>query len=193
MEIFILVSVILLWLVVLLNLVLTLALIRRVNTDSQYQRGSALATGLTTGIQAPNFTAMTLDEERITLADYIGRPTTFVFASPHCATCRALLPTLKHLAPQARRSGAELVLVSGGALEETKVMVAELERLLPVLVAPRAENTFFTDYKLHATPFYCSLDEQGTVVAAGRPDQFSPEWQKLTADWGRQASLAERR
>lgn len=191
METVLVISSIFLWLIVLANVFLTLALIRRINAIPEH--GPAFETGPALGTPAPNYIAMTLDGERATLDDYAGRPTTFVFVSPGCTPCQELLPSLKYLGPQAHQAGAELVLVSGGTLEGTKEMARGMEGQLPVLVAPREENTFFHDYNIKGTPSFCSLDEQGTVVATGRPSQSTPAWLKLTTDWSRRLALAERR
>lgn len=191
METALVISSIFLWLIVLANVFLTMALIRRINAEPE--RGPAFETGPSLETPAPDYVAMTLDGERTTLDDYAGRPTTFVFVSPSCTPCHELLPSLKHLGPQARQAGAELVLVSSGTFEETKEIAQRLEGQIPVLVAPHEENTFFHDYNIKGTPSFCSLNEQGTVVATGYPGQSTPHWLKLTTDWSRHPSLAERR
>src|SRR5436190_12896618 len=126
MELFIPVSVILLWIVVLLNLVLTLALIRRVNTKESNEL-QAMETGPKVGEKAPPFTAVTLEGNTVTLADYVGRLVTFVFVSPNCQPCRELLPTLKTLASSAREEGTELVLICDGPMEETRGMAQQFD------------------------------------------------------------------
>lgn len=191
LETALVISSIFLWLIVLANVFLTLALIRHSNAAPE--RGPAFETGPSLGMPAPDYIATTLDGERATLGDYIGRATTFVFVSPSCTPCHELLPSLKNLGPQARQAGAELVVVSNGTLEETREMARRLESQLPVLVAPRGENTFFHDYNIKGTPSFCSLDEQGIVVATGYPGQSTPSWLQLTTDWSRHLSLAERR
>ncbi|PIV27193.1 MAG: hypothetical protein COS37_03225, partial [Anaerolineae bacterium CG03_land_8_20_14_0_80_58_20] len=67
----------------------------------------------------------------------------------------------------ARQFGTELVLVSDADEEKTRPLIDGLADGLPVLVAPRDHNPFFTDYKAMGTPSYCLIDAQGRVQAAG--------------------------
>lgn len=183
METGLTVSVVLLWIVVLFNLVLTLALIRRANPGPQ-----AAQSGLKKGQAAPDFTAQTLSGERVTLADY-KHPTAFVFISSNCSPCRLLLPELEELGPQAAQSDVDLVLVSGDRLEETQDYAKEKNIHLPVLVAPRDENPFFTDYQITGTPYCCYIDEQGMIQVTGYPIA-NQAWSTLTASWAKNAIRA---
>jgi cytochrome c biogenesis protein CcmG/thiol:disulfide interchange protein DsbE len=182
METGLTVSMVFLWLVVLFNLLLTLALTRRANIAGT----SSLLTGLKKGQAAPEFTAQTLNGESMTLKDY-RRPTVFVFISTHCGPCQRLLPELERISPQAAQSGVDLILVSGDQFEEAQDYVREKQIHLPVLVAPRDNNAFFNDYRITATPSYCSIDSQGMVQAAGYPDSQHGEWKALCDSWARKA------
>ncbi|HLZ57474.1 MAG TPA: TlpA disulfide reductase family protein [Ktedonosporobacter sp.] len=191
MENLLLVSSILVWIVVIANLVLTLALIRRINASPDPMAG--IETGLPVGTPAPDFSAKTLEGQTVTLADSIGHPITFVFVATHCEPCHALLPTLKTLAPQARAAGTTLVLVSDGSQQETEKMMQEVAGQVVIVVAPRHEHSLFNDYQINMTPSYCALDEKGVVVAAGHPDRTNQEWQKLLTSWSKQAATADTR
>jgi cytochrome c biogenesis protein CcmG/thiol:disulfide interchange protein DsbE len=191
METFLLVSTILVWIVVLANLVLTLALIRRVNASPGPLAG--IETGLPVGTSAPDFSAKTLEGQNVTLADYIGRPTTFVFVGTHCEPCHALLPRLKPLVPQARAAGTTFVLVSDGEKQETEKMMQVLEGQVEVILAPRFDHTLFTDYHINLTPSYCSLDEKGVITWAGSPDSSDQGWQHLLTAWSQQVTTTNSR
>src|SRR5262249_23071709 len=71
-------SVLVLWLVVLCNVLLTLALVRRLN---HMGTGQPSAMGLKTGALAPDFTAYTLSGATTTRADFLGRSVALVFVS----------------------------------------------------------------------------------------------------------------
>lgn len=180
METWVFVSMIALWIVVLLNLVLTLALVRRINNSSG--ASPAIETGPPVGEKAPDFTATTLTGEKVTLASYTGRATTFLFVASHCQPCHDLIKTLSTLAHDV---SSELTLVLNGSRQEAEELARELEISLPLLLAPRSENTFFETYKISATPSYCSLNAQGVVQATGIPGSGERHWQKLTAAWSR--------
>lgn len=175
------VSQVLLWLVALFNLLLTFALIRRINAASAARH--KLPDMLSIGQTAPAFAARTLAGDQVTHADYADRATVLLFISPGCASCHKLLPTFHLLEPRARQSGIDLILVSDGDLENTRTMADERNIRLPLLVAPSKETSFFRDYKIHGTPSYCFIDEQGIVQSVGHPYENVQEWKALTDSW----------
>ncbi len=191
METFLLASSILVWIVVLLNLSLTLVLIRRVNAGPGSFPG--VETGLPTGRLAPDFSAQTLEGKKVTLADYAGHPTTFVFVASYCEPCHEILPSLKTLAPQARAAGTTLVLVNDGSQQETEEIMRTVDGQVEVLLAPRHEHSFFTNYHIAMTPSYCSLDERGMIVRTGHPGLEDQGWQHLLMVWSQQASMVDAR
>ena len=176
-------SVILLWIIVLLNLLLTLGIIRKINNESPAQNDSFTKHGLEEGTAAPDFTAETLDGERVSLATYAGRSTDFHFLSVHCTPCREILPELLEFAPLAANAGIEFVFVILDELPQARAFVEEFQISLPVLVAPRANNDFADLYKIGGTPNYCLIDGQGQVISAGHPKmgsgyQLAETWRK---------------
>lgn len=135
------------------------------------------------GTQAPEFTAQTLDGEPKTLASYRGYRTVFLFFSVHCQPCRTLLAQLGHMHERVRRTGGELVLVSGDERAETAALVAELAVPFPVLLAPGPDNAFFAAYHITQTPAHCFLTSRGTVLASGVPVVRDGAWQALHELW----------
>ncbi len=155
------VSSILLWAIVLVNLLLTVGLARRVrNTLPRTEM-------LKVGQRAPDFSAKTLEAEVVTLATFARQPVAFVFVSPDCEPCREELPRLADLRPRAKRFGVELVLVSDADEDKTLPFVMRISDGLPVLVAPRDRTSFLIDYRVVGTPSYYLVDAQGKVRAAG--------------------------
>jgi peroxiredoxin len=173
MEQLLILSSTLLWVVVLFNLLLTFALVRRANTGT--------STGLRVGQQAPDFTAQTLGGETMNLASYAGREVAFIFISPHCKPCREGIPVYESFRPQAQQAGVELVLVSTGEIAETRTFVDELKIQMFVLVAPLGSNSFIKDYKASGTPSYCLINSKGKVESTGYPSQAA--WNMLTELW----------
>ena len=188
METALIVSSVLLWLVVVGNVLLTLALVRRINHTGANQSSEM---GLKAGEAAPDFTAQTLSGATKTLADYARHSVALIFLSTGCRPCRERLPMLEKIGPEMRASGVELVLVSGDSLEETQALREEMGLQLPLLIAPRPENPFFEAYKVPGTPAFCLIDSEGNV---SRSDILGPEfreWKLLARDKkGRQAVLA---
>ena len=177
-----LVNSILLWVVLLLNLVLTLGLIRRLNQGfAQMSAMHEEESGLDPGTPAPDFQAETLDGETVTLANYARQAVSFVFFSPTCGPCLEKLPTLNDLAPKAEKAGVQMVLVNtDGDKEEAEALVQKHGLKLPMILAPFDGNSFAEDYKAMMTPFFCLLNPEGEVEAAGG---FGSKWEKLAQTW----------
>lgn len=170
---------VLLWGVVILNLLVTLALVRRVNGLAQLLSNGGMAP-LEKGKAAPEFRVQTLAGEEVGLATFAGRQPVFIFMHPACKHCREQVPALNELGPRAARSGVELYLVFGAEMVDAETFVKEYEIRLPVLVAPRPENPMTTDYRVSGTPYHVLLDARGRVVSAGLLDK---EWEALTRRW----------
>jgi peroxiredoxin len=181
MELVLVVSSILLWILVLLHLLLTLALARRMNAKlSQFRDSFADIPKLELCQPAPDFSAQMLDGSQVSLASYAGRNVAFVFISPTCSPCREKMPVLNALQPQAKKAGVELVLVSDSDRNEAKKFSNDFNTNIPMLIAPRTDNPFMTDYKAVGTPFYCLVADDGNMQATGFLDD---EWEKLTKAW----------
>lgn len=171
------VNLVLLWVLVIANLLLTLVIIRKLSPNQH-----RIET-LVNGQDAPNFTAETVTGEKKSLADYVGRNTAFLFVSPGCAPCREAIPLYNVLGPKATEAGVDLVLVSIADAPATKALVEEMNIRLPVLVAPRGSNSFAAVYKATGTPSYCLVDAQGKVVGSGHPSLEHGEWKKMVFSW----------
>lgn len=184
LETALVISSVFLWLIVLVNIFLSLALIRRLNRTGQ----SILEVGLKAGTTAPDFSAQTLQGITKTRADYLGRAIVLIFVSPTCEPCRARLPMLQKTAVEARTSAVEFVLVSGGTLEETRAWNQEVDIRLPLLVATQDQNPFFKDYQITSTPTFCLVGTEGKVLGSNIVGQNLENW-KLLAKAGSRASV----
>jgi peroxiredoxin len=160
---------VLIWIAILLNLLLTLALIRQFNQlSANLSAFPNIDVGLEKGIQAPDFKAETLSGEIVTLVNYLGKVVTFIFFSPHCSACVDKIPQLNALAIKVKDSNKELVLVNTDGDRATTAAFAEKHQLaLPILVAPFDRNPFASNYKADATPSYCTLNPESYVEASG--------------------------
>jgi methylamine dehydrogenase accessory protein MauD len=193
LETVLIVSSVLLWVVVLLNILLTLALVRRVNASSGSLNAAGVAEiGPTIGEQAPAFSGQTLEGAPVTLESYTGRgrATMLLFISANCQPCRELLTTLGDLLPGAQQTGTDLILVSSDEREQARALLTEFHLDIPVLLAPRESNPFFADYNITGTPSYCMIDDDGTVQSTGHPLPGLAAWKALTAAWTRAGKLA---
>jgi peroxiredoxin len=177
MEAFSLINSILLWAVVLLNLLLTLALIRRQHKVS----ASPEVAGLKKGELAPNFETTTLDGTTVTLDTFIGggKSAAFLMISPTCGPCREALPQYEALFQKAVRAGVNLALVSNGEVEAMRELAQEFNLTAPVLVTTPASTSFWADYKVRATPSYCLVSPTGEVKSSGYPNFNGGDWKRF--------------
>jgi peroxiredoxin len=168
-------SSVLLWILILANLLLTLALVRRVNANSSRR------TGLRKGQQAPPFAAETLHGERVTLTSYLGRELVLVFISAGCGPCHELLQSFEALRRKATNAGVLLALVSLSDRDETMALVDQFSIAEPILIAP-GSNPFKHDYKVTQTPAFYLIDTKGTIQVSGHAAQ-TREWRAVVASW----------
>ncbi len=181
MEQILLVSSILLWIFVTLNLLLSLAVIRRLNSFNFSNRQEDFQP-LGIGQPAPEFKAENLDGTTMTLSDYLEHgAVAFIFISPGCEPCRAKLPSLKDLEFQTSQKDIQLILVSEAEYAETAALIKEFELTFPTLIAPRLSNSFMEDYKVIGTPYFCLVSSEGKVQATG--SLLGAEWDKITSQW----------
>jgi thiol-disulfide isomerase/thioredoxin len=194
MDTFYIASLIALWIVVLINLLLTLRMVRwHRGVERTYEREVELEqrSELLVGMPAPEFRAKALTNGRefVRLADYAGHKILLLFLSPKCDLCRTKLPTLIQLSKQAKeQAGIEFVLVSDRNSAETHAwinMMREKDHIeIPfrILVAPTSISDFLMNYNpLGIIPYFCFVNEQGIVQA--RDPMDTDTWRKLQREW----------
>lgn len=175
MTSFLVISSVLLWIIVLFNLLLTFALIKRNNAENGKEFD-----WLKIGSQAPDFVATDLKNETVTLDSFDGKTVLFVFISSNCRSCDALFPQLPEISLSVKKDNIELVLVSLSDNKNTVELVEIYGITLPVIIAPRHSSSFTIDYKVGATPFFCLIDKDKCVQDTG---YFSPEQNAMTLKW----------
>ncbi len=164
MEKILIVSSILLWVGMLFNFLLILALTRRISRLPVYDLET-----LKPGTKAPSFQGKLLDGTAINQEAYQGKTVAFVFVGPHCQPCREFMPYFLEMLPLAREHHVEAVLVSESDADSMRDFLKEHSLDLTVIIAPRSESKFMEDYKVLGTPSFCLVDSQGDVKAAGHP------------------------
>jgi hypothetical protein len=145
------VAVVLIGALCLLNLVLTLGVIRRLREGRDGPAPNAVVTA---------FTATTVDGEAVA-PDLLAGYTTVVFLAPECATCREQVPELVRWARG--RDRARVLAVIDGNVSDTADLVA---RLAPVarVVVERAGTPVANAFGVTAYPASCLVD--GGVIRA---------------------------
>lgn len=192
MEMLLLISLDILWGMILVNLILTLRVIRwmRATNMARISRQERVVRSeLIIGALAPEFKARTLAGQPVRLDNYAGQAVAFIFVSPRCGHCRREMPMLIKLSPFAKKNASiEMILVSNEDASETQIWLDTIRTedgvdvTLPVLVAPHGKTDFVEDYHpSNVFPGFCLLDEQSIVQARGLI--HSAEWRKLKRTW----------
>jgi signal peptidase I len=127
---------------------------------------------LSSGDAAASFTALTVNDEVLTLDHYLGRPLALIFIAP-TRFSRVLIPTCQALAEREERT---FLFICDADREQAQALVQELQITLPVLIASRQTNPLLQDYHVPSTPAYCFIDAQGRVEASGLPSPQDVTW-----------------
>lgn len=144
-----------------LQSVLGVALMKLPHKASVYPPQQMPFISLSVKQAAPPFAAQTLTGQTVTLVNFSGRATLFLFLTP-----RAIL-TYAAQAAQLTAAGVALVVVSAAVPEVTRAWIGQLPSSIPILVAPRTSNPFLDDYHIFGTPAFCFVNEHSEVEAAG--------------------------
>lgn len=189
-------SVVALWLAVVLNLLLTLRLLRWHGGHAERQalalRREATPT-LAPGARAPAFTARDIGGDPVTQAHIRGRTVVLAFVSPQCGSCTAHAPALVDLGRQFRDAGVgDLVLVSDSPLQRTRDWLEDCGLDPNTLggvawAAPLQHHDLFQVYNPRGLlPYFCAVDADGLVLREGPLGM--EEWDRLLADLSERAA-----
>ncbi|MBV9791118.1 MAG: redoxin domain-containing protein [Chloroflexi bacterium] len=192
MEQFLVYSNILLWILLLVNLMLTLRVIHWLRSVAAMQAREAEReerSELTVGAPAPEFKAKNLRGEIVRLADYAGQNVALLFVSPHCGTCQDAVPMLEKLSAQAKQTAnVDFVLVSDSSIGETQAWLntisekQDIQLHLPMLVPAGQTSAFHHTYNPRGLyPYFCVIDQQGIVQV--RDALGKDAWKLIKQTW----------
>lgn len=174
------INIIVLWIVVLIILLLVLALIRHANQNKPQNDFNNVDT-LSPGSKAPDFTAKSLAGDDISLENFTGSKTILIFVSPTCAPCKVKIPEIEKVRKNAESANVNLVYVCSE--EGNKDLINDLFKGIDsqeILLIDKLSNSFISDYKVPATPFFCYLDENGIVKDTWFMDE---KWDQIVNQW----------
>lgn len=146
------------------NLALTLALIRAMH----HQSPARLAPGppglglLPRGARAPEFAATTVDGQARSLADLLGARSVLGFFSVRCAPCRDQLPKFADFARTFPGGPAQVLAVVNGDPALAAEYAEALAGVATVIVEPTG-GPVTAAYSPAASPVFYLLDEQGHI------------------------------
>jgi peroxiredoxin len=149
-----------------LNLVITAGLIRRLREvhrammdwKERVSKSNPLLGGLHVGELVPPFEARTLDGSSIALSDFSGSTWVVGFFSAGCSSCHEYLPQLRSILQGSRRKVRSLIVIAGD-----RNAAADLIRLAdgagPVVV--EEDGAISTAFRLGFFPTVFLIDEDG--------------------------------
>jgi len=175
MQLLMTISLVLLWVLVIFNLLITFQLIRIVAPDIWDQNSPTLKVGQ----KSPHFQVESLDGQQISLSNPQIKSILLIFISTSCLTCLERIPEIRALKPFADTLGIQITIICDSNCEKSQSLVKEFDIDLPVVIAPRG-SSLWRDFKVIGTPFYCFVNEESKVQAAGL---FNNGWDALTKLW----------
>ncbi|MCG5219624.1 thioredoxin domain-containing protein [Streptosporangium soli] len=154
-------AVVLVGLLCMVNMLLTVGVIRRLRKQSLPP--SMPAEGLSPGARVPQFAATTTSGEPIS-GELLGTPALVGFFSQGCQPCKDLLPLFVERARDT--SDAVLAVVVAVPGEDT---AADIEQLAEVarVVTEAPQGPLQTAFKVNGYPTVITIDSGDTVVSSG--------------------------
>lgn len=157
-----------LWVIVLINLVLTLALIRRFNQAPMETHYSHAVNMLPVGSKSPDFAVKALDGTVFNTESFQNKERIMVFVSPDCKPCDEQMPTLEQFYSNVRSlDNVTMIVISLGDEEATRQYVQERNLNLPMYVAEHGNNSLHEKYKIPGTPSFYIIRKDGNIEAGG--------------------------
>jgi peroxiredoxin len=118
------------------------------------------------GDAAPDFTAVTLEGDTLSLADFAGSPTLLNIWATWCAPCRKEMPEIEELYQEYRDQGFRVVAVSidnRGAADQIVEFTEEMGASFTIL--HDAEQTITRNYQTIGVPESFLIDGHGMLKA----------------------------
>ena len=128
------------------------------------ESGAAVPQGINKGNRARDFTLETVDGEKISLQDHVGKAVLINFWATWCPPCRAEIPDIQ--ATYEARQGDGFV-VLGVNVEESRATVeqfmGDIEMTYPVLLDERGQ--VLRMYRINGLPMSVLVDQEGVIQA----------------------------
>ncbi len=117
--------------------------------------------GSSSGVQAPDFSGLTLDGEQVSLAGYAGKPLVLVFMASWCGPCREEAPEIDLFYEQNRERVAVLGVAVNDDEADIRALMADNGWTFPVMLdVNRAADA----YGVSAIPTTVIIDAEGQIA-----------------------------
>jgi len=167
-----------LWIVVIINLLLTLVLIKNFNSGIKI-----MESGLKTGIVSPEFNVSAISGKIISNQEFINKGLLLLFISPQCKPCQEKILYYKSIIPIAKRSNVEILFVSLSNISNTFTFAEKYELDSDIIVSNENNNSLEKLFNAKVTPSYCFINIDGKIQSCGIPDLEEDQWKNLIEQW----------
>ncbi|GAA3944091.1 TlpA family protein [Actinomadura viridis] len=158
-------AVIVLFALVLVDLSLSAAIIRKLRVLEARSAGSPPG-GLAPGTAPGEFTALSVQGAPVTSGDLRGEQTLIGFFSSDCSGCLPKAPVFAEVAAEARRQGVRTVAVIAVMERGPEELVAALGEG-PTVVTEQGRGSMGRAFEIGAFPWFMLVGPDGTVAAGG--------------------------
>jgi methylamine dehydrogenase accessory protein MauD len=153
-----------LWAVVLFQGVVIFLLLRQLGLMYLGTAQGIARDGLAVGKRAPQFTAVGLSGDQITLQERLSLPLLLIFGSPTCGPCKSLVPHLNEFAAE-RTGELHVLFLSRGSVDDARRFATEQAVHVPLAAHP--DDALPDRFQARVTPFGFVIGSDGTVLAKG--------------------------
>lgn len=160
---FLIAAVVLVGAITVLNLLLTMAVIRRLRRNEAAQNVPLPDSGPKLGAPLPAFTGEAVSGETVVTTDVSGAEAVFAFLSTSCSACPTALPHLVEYAQARELKAAQVVTVIGGEQADAAEFLDALDgksvAIMEELMGPIAKS-----FEVSAFPTFVMTDAEGRVT-----------------------------
>lgn len=160
---FVIAAVVLVGAVAVLNLALTMAVIRRLRRNEQNMMPPPMESGPPVGSALPEFSAESLDGAAVSRDALSGSPAVFAFLSTTCSACK---PSIPHLVEYTKSEGlkpSQVVAVIGGQRDEADEILTALDGCATAVVEEPG-GAISSSFDINAFPSFVFADAEGNVA-----------------------------
>ncbi|SDH79135.1 TlpA family protein disulfide reductase [Nonomuraea jiangxiensis] len=156
----------------LLNLLLTIAVIRRLREHTELiNRGNAQASGqgeitLPAGARVGDFRVVTGDNREVTRDD-LREGLLVAFFSPRCPSCEEQKPAFVRYASGLSGGRDDVIAVLLGSPEELEGLREELSGVAQIVIEADVEGDMSTAFGLSGYPAFCLMGQDGVLAVTG--------------------------
>lgn len=161
---FLVAGLVLVGVIAVLNLLLTMAVIRRLRRQEAMMSMPDMDSGPAIGSKLPAFSAEPVSGDVVTSDDLIGSPAILAFFSTDCSACKTSIPYLVEYAEVNNLKPRQVLVVVGGEDREKRDEIAAELNSVASVVYEAHHGPMAANFDVKALPTFVMIDDKGTVI-----------------------------